>query len=47
MSFKRGDLFFITNNENNDWWHAKAKHSGEEGCVPNNYITEAPLGAEE
>lgn len=47
MSFKRGDQFYIINNDNNDWWYARAKHSGEEGCVPNNYISKAPLDAEE
>ena len=47
MSFKRGDQFYIMNNDHNDWWYAKAKHSGELGCVPNNYISKAPLDAEE
>lgn len=47
MSFKRGDQFYIINNDDNDWWFARAKHSGQEGCVPNNYITRSPLDAEE
>ena len=47
MSFKRGDQFFIINNDNNDWWYARAKHSDQEGCVPNNYIAKSPIDAEE
>ena len=47
MSFKRGDQFYIINDDDNDWWFARAKHSSQEGCVPNNYITRAPLDAEE
>ena len=47
MSFKRGDQFFIINNDNKDWWYARAKHSGEEGHVPNNYVTKSPIDAEE
>ena len=47
MSFRRGDQFYVINNDDKDWWFARAKHSGQEGCVPNNYIAKSPLDAEE
>lgn len=47
MSFKRGDQFFIINNNDDDWWVARTKYTGQEGCVPNNYISKSPLDAEE
>lgn len=48
MSFKRGDqLYIINKNDGEDWWFAKAKYSGQEGCVPNNYITKSHLDTEE
>ena len=47
MSFKRGDQLLIINTDNQDWWFARAKHSGQEGSVPSNYITKSPLDMEE
>ena len=37
LSFKKGD-FLYTLNDKKDWWHAKARHLGEKGCVPSNYL---------
>ena len=48
MSFKKGDELFIINNDDKDWWFAKAKNSGQEGCVLSSYVAEfKSLDAEE
>jgi len=40
LGFKEGDLLYILNKDDTDWWFAKAKHSGQEGYIPSNYVTE-------
>jgi len=40
FSFKRGDLLYIINTVEGDWWFARAKHSGQEGYIPSNYVAE-------
>ena len=40
LSFQRGDLLYILNSDNEDWWLARAKHSGQEGYIPSNYVVE-------
>ena len=40
LSIKRGDLLYIMNSDDEDWWLASAKHSGQEGYVPSNYVAE-------
>ena len=40
LSFKKGDLLYILNSDDEDWWFARAKHSGQEGYVPSNYVGE-------
>ena len=40
LGFKRGDLLFIMNSDDEDWWLARAKHSGQEGYIPSNYVAE-------
>ena len=48
MSFKKGDKLFIINNDEEDWWFARAKNSGQEGCVLSSYVAELKsLDAEE
>jgi len=47
ISFKSGDQLFIINDDNKDWWYARAKDSGEEGHVPSNYVAKSSLDAEE
>ena len=40
LGFKRGDLLYIMNSDDEDWWLARAKHSGQEGYIPSNYVVE-------
>jgi len=40
LNFKKGDLLYMLNTEEGNWWFARAKHSGQEGYVPNNYVEE-------
>ena len=40
LGFKRGDLLYIINSDDEDWWLARAKHSGQEGYIPSNYVVE-------
>ena len=48
MSFNKGDKLFIINNDDEYWWLARAKSSGQEGCVPSSYVAEfKSLDAEE
>ena len=48
MSFKKGDQLFITDDDNKDWWFAKAKHSDQKGFVPSSYVAKfESLDAEE
>ena len=48
LSFKKGDLLYIINDDHDGWWFAKAKHSDQEGFIPSNYVEEfKSLEAEE
>ena len=48
MSFSKGDKLYIINNDDKDWWFARAKSSGQEGRVPSSYVAEfKTLDAEE
>ena len=48
LSFKKGDLFYVFNAVEGDWWFARAKDSNQEGYIPNNYVAQADtLEAEE
>ena len=48
LSFKKGDLLYIINTDEGDWWYARSKHTGQEGYIPNNYVAEhKSLDAEE
>ena len=38
LSFKKGDLMFIINTGDGDWWKARLKDSGREGYIPSNYV---------
>ena len=40
LSFKKEDLLYILNTDDEDWWFARAKHSGQEGYIPSNYVGE-------
>ena len=48
LGFKKGDLMYIINTDEVDWWYAKSKDLGQEGYVPSNYVAEyKSLDAEE
>ena len=48
LGFKKGDLLYIINTDERDWWFARSKSTGQEGYIPNNYIAEYnTLDAEE
>ena len=48
LGFKKGDLLYIINTEDADWWYAQHKDSEDKGFVPSNYIAEyKSLDAEE
>ena len=40
LSFKKGDLMYILNTDDGEWWFAKSKNTGQEGYIPNNYVAE-------
>ena len=39
LSFKKGDLFYISNTDKVDWWYASTEPTGQEGYIPRNYVT--------
>ena len=48
LSFKKGDLLYIMNTDEGDWWFARSKQTLQEGYIPNNYVAEyKSLDAEE
>ena len=48
LSFKKGDLIYVLSTAKGYWWLARAKHSGQEGYIPNNYVVQInTLDAEE
>ena len=48
LGFRKGDLLYIINTEEGDWWYAQHKDNGGKGFVPSNYIAEyKSLDAEE
>jgi hypothetical protein len=44
LSFTKGDLMYIIDHKDGDWWYARKKDSGEEGYIPSNYVTEYMSG---
>ena len=40
LSFKKGDLMHVLSTARGYWWLARAKHSGQEGYIPNNYVVQ-------
>ena len=48
LSFKKGDLLYIIDRDEGDWWFARSKDTGQEGYIPSNYVAECKsLDAEE
>ena len=39
LSFMKGDLMYIINDIDGDWWWARRKDGREEGYIPSNYVT--------
>ena len=40
LSFKKGDLLYIINTDDGDWWFARSKEAGQEGYIPSSYVAE-------
>ena len=40
LGFKKGDLMYIINTDEGDWWLAHSKDSEKEGYIPSNYVAE-------
>ena len=38
LGFKKGELLYILDDSEGNWWKARSKASNKEGYVPNNYI---------
>ena len=38
LSFKNGDLLYILDNSNKDWWWAKLEIGDKEGYIPSSYV---------
>ena len=48
LGFNKGDLLYILNTDDSDWWFARAKLSNKEGYIPSNHVAELnSLNAEE
>ena len=47
LSFMKGNLMYIINDHDDDWWFACMKDSGKEGYIPSNYVTEYNMPSEE
>ena len=48
LNFKKGDVFYMLHTEKEGWWLVRAKHSGQEGYIPNNFVAKVnTLDAEE
>jgi len=41
LAFKKGDLMYILNTDEQDWWFARSKDSGKQGYIPSNYVSSA------
>ena len=41
LGFKRNDLLCIINTDDEDWWFACSKETGDQGYIPSNYVTKA------
>lgn len=41
LNFRKGDLMYVINTDNNDWWFACLKESGKKGYIPSNYVASA------
>ena len=39
INFLSGDLLYIINTDDENWWFACSKNTSKEGYVPSNYVT--------
>lgn len=46
LGFKKKDLLYVVNTDDKNWWFAKAKHSGEEGYIPSNFVAKISMSLE-
>lgn len=46
LGFKKKDLLYVVNVDDEDWWLAKAKASGQEGYIPSNYVVKIEMSIE-
>ena len=40
LDFEKGDLLYVLNTDDGDWWYARSKQTEQEGYIPSNYIAE-------
>ena len=40
LGFRRGDLLYVMNPDEGDWWLARSKQTSQEGYIPSNYVAE-------
>ena len=38
LGFEKGELLYIIDKTEEDWWLARSKDTGQEGYIPNNYV---------
>lgn len=43
LNFKKGDMLYIIDDSEEDWWFARDKHSGKEGYIPRNYVKDSKI----
>ena len=43
LSFEKGDLLCIINDDDSNWWYARSKRTKKEGYVPRNYVTSSAV----
>lgn len=40
LSFKKGEILEIINNQDGDWWQARSLSTKREGFIPSNYVAQ-------
>ena len=40
LGFEKGDLLYIINTDDEDWWFARSELTGQEGYIPTSYVAE-------
>ena len=41
LSFRKGDLMYIINTADGDWWFARSKDGSKEGYIPSKYVADS------